>query len=51
MLAIGLLAVAGIGARYYLHGDLDVLHSVLSLFLSINLLISYWEACLFFRRD
>ena len=51
MLAISLPAVAGIGARYYLHRDLDVLHSVLSLFFSINLLISYWEACLFFRRD
>ena len=45
------LTLLGIGARYQVHGDLHVLHSLLSLFLSINLLIAYWEVCLFLRRD
>lgn len=49
-LVVGILALLGIGARYYAHADLKVIHFVLSLFFSINLLICYWEACLFFRR-
>ncbi len=51
VLVIALLAVAGVGARYYLNGDFHVLHGLFSLFFSVNLLICYWEACLFFRRD
>ncbi|MXZ72322.1 MAG: hypothetical protein F4Z04_12590 [Acidobacteria bacterium] len=51
LLAIALLALPGIGARYHLNGDFHVLHVVFSLFFSVNLLICYWEACLFFRRD
>ena len=50
-LVVTILALLGIGARYYAHGDLNAIHFVLSLFFSINLLICYWEACLFFRRD
>lgn len=50
-LAIAILALLGIGARYYIHGDLNAIHCVLSLFFSINLPICYWEACLFLRRD
>lgn len=50
-LVIAVLACTGIGTRYYIHGDLNLIHSVLSLFASVNLLICYWEACLFFRRD
>ena len=50
-LAVATLALLGIGGRYQVHGDLNALHSLLSLFLSINLLIAYWEICLFFRRD
>lgn len=50
-LVVAILALVGIGARYYARGDLNVVHFVLSLFFSINLLICYWEACLFFRRD
>jgi len=42
---------AGLGIRWQIHGRLDWIHAVLSLFLSINLLICYWEACLFLRRD
>lgn len=48
---IALLALLGIGTRYYVHADLNVLHCLFSLFFSINLLICYWEACLFLRRD
>ena len=50
-LAVATLTVLGIGARYQVHGDLNALHALLSLFLSINLLIAYWEIALFFRRD
>ncbi len=50
-LVVALLALPGIGARYYVHGVLDFVHVLLSLFFSINLMICYWEACLFFRRD
>ena len=50
-LAVASLALLGIGARFQVHGDLNVVHSLLSLFLSINLLICYWEVCLFLRRD
>ncbi len=50
-LVIAILALSGIGTRYYIHGDLNLIHSLLSLFFSVNLLICYWEACLFLRRD
>ena len=50
-LVIALLALFGIGTRYYFYGDLNVIHCLLSLFFSLNLLICYWEACLFFKRD
>ena len=50
-LVVAILALLGTGARYDAHGDLNVIHSLLSLFLSINLLICYWEVCLFLRRD
>ena len=36
---------------YRLHGDLNPYYLLLSLFLSINLLICYWEICLYLRRD
>lgn len=51
VLAVGLLALPGIGARYFVHGDLNAFHFILSLFFSINLLICYWEVCLFLQRD
>ena len=31
--------------------DIHVVHSALSLFFSVNLLICGWDACLFLRRD
>ncbi len=51
VLAVALLALPGIGVRYLLHGDLDAFQCLFSLFFSTNLLICYWEMCLFFRRD
>lgn len=51
VVAVGLLALPGIGVRYLLHGDLDVFQALLTLFFSISLVICYWEMCLFFRRD
>ena len=50
-LIVAILAFFGIGTRYWLHGDLNVIHCLLSLFFSVNLLICYWEICLFFRSD
>lgn len=49
--AIALLAAAGMALHYRTTGGLDLVYSLMSLFLSINLLISYWEICLFLRRD
>ena len=50
-LVIAVLALLGLGTRYYARGDLNLIHSALSLFFSINLLVCYWEICLYFRRD
>jgi len=50
-LVIALLALLGIGIRYHLHGDLHFIHFLFSVFFSTNLLVCYWEMCLFFRRD
>lgn len=51
VVVVAILASAGVGARYWARGDFDVIHAVLSLFFSTNLLICYWEACLFLKRD
>ena len=50
-LVVAVLTFAGIGARYWARGDFDVVHALLVLFFSINLVICYWEVCLFLRRD
>ena len=50
-MAIILLALPGIGARYAISGGVDAFHCLFSLFFAINLLICYWEMCLYFRRD
>ena len=44
-------AVAGIGVNYRVNGILNTYYCLLSLFFSINLLVCYWEMCLFWRRD
>ena len=51
VLVVALLTAAGIGYRYETRGDFNLIHAGLSLFFSINLLICYWELCLFFKRD
>ena len=51
VLAIVLLAVPGIVARYLIHEDLNAFYWLFCLFFSTNLVICYWEMCLFFRRD
>jgi len=48
---IALLAALGIGHRVYWHGGVDLTYVVFALFLSTNLVICFWEICLFFRRD
>lgn len=51
ILCVGVLIVGGLGTRYYLKQDLGVIHTILSVFFSINVLICWWEACLFLQRD
>lgn len=48
---IALLAALGIGHRVYWHEGVDLTYVVFALFLSTNLVICFWEICLFFRRD
>ncbi len=50
-LIVAVLALFGMGTRYYVHGDLNAIYFLLSLFFSINLLICYWEVCLFLRPE
>lgn len=50
-LVVAALTLLGIGTRYSIHGDGNLVHSLLSLFCSTHLLICYWEVCLFLRRD
>lgn len=48
-LAIALLAIPGIAVHIALHGGPNPFYILLSLFFSTNLIICYWELCLFFR--
>ena len=50
-LVVMLLTLLGVCTRYYLFWDFNVIHGLFSLFFSTNLLICYWEMCLFFKRD
>ena len=49
-LFVCVLIGAGLGTRYYLQQDLGLIHGALSVFFSINVLICYWEACLYLQR-
>jgi len=49
--AVGVQTLAWNAGFHRQHGGLDPTYFVLSLFLSINLLICYWEACLYLRRN
>ncbi len=48
---IGLLASLGLGVRYSMSGEAHFVHGLFSVYFSINLVICYWEMCLFWRRD
>jgi len=48
---VAALGLAGIVARFQIHGDLDPYHVLLGLFFSMNFLVSFWEICLYLRRD
>ncbi len=50
-LIVSALTGLGIGVRYAVHADVGAIHCLLSVFLSLNLLICYWEVCLFLRRS
>lgn len=50
-LKIAVLAALGIAHRGYWHGGIDITYVVFALFLSTNLVICFWEICLFLRRD
>ncbi len=51
VLIISTITLAGVGARLACCGDFNLLHAVLTLFFAINLVICYWEWCLFVKRD
>ena len=48
---IAVLGLVGVVARFLVYGDVDPNHVLLSFFFSMNLIVSYWEICLYFRRD
>ncbi|MCY3773236.1 MAG: hypothetical protein OXG98_14620 [Gemmatimonadetes bacterium] len=50
-LVVTLLALLGICTRYHFVGDINLIHCLMSLFFSTNLLVCYWEVCLFLKRD
>ena len=45
------LTLVGVVTRLSLYAELDALYVVFAVFFSTNLLISYWEICLFHKRD
>lgn len=51
VLIVTALTALGLATRYSMHAEVSAMHAVLSLFLSLNLMICYWEACLFLRRS
>ena len=50
-ICVGLLLVIGLGTRYYLKQDFSVIHAILSAFFSVNIVVCWWEACLFWQRN
>lgn len=51
VLVIVALTLIGVVTRLDQYAAVDVLYVVFAVFFSINLLISYWEICLFHKRD
>ena len=50
-LVVLILAGIGLAGRYAAGEEPGVVYAALGLFFSINLLVCFWEACLFFRRS
>lgn len=50
-LFVAILFIPAVGTRYYVHGDVNVIHAILCLFFSINLLICFWEICLLAQQE
>lgn len=48
---VAVLAGSGIGVSYAVHGGVSAWYYLLAVFLSINLLICYWELSLALRQD
>ena len=48
---VALSTATGIGVSYRVNGSLNACYCLMSLFFSVNLLVCYWEMCLFWRRD
>lgn len=48
---VALSTATGIGLSYRINGSLNACYCLMSLFFSVNLLICYWEICLYFRLD
>lgn len=44
--ALAIMQLALLGTRFYNSGDFNVVHGLLSLFFSTNLVVCYWEVCL-----
>lgn len=49
-LCVVILIVCGLGTRYFLKQEFSIVYVILSVFFSINILICWWEACLFLQR-
>lgn len=50
-LKIAVATLIGILLRLQTHGQLNFLHSLFCLFFLVNLMICYWDICLFFLRE
>ncbi len=50
-IVVALMFAAGVGLRLNTGGHISALYIAFSLYFSINLLICYWEICLYLRRD
>ncbi len=47
---VTILIICGLGTRYYLKQEFCTIYVILSVFFSFNILICWWEACLFLQR-
>ena len=50
-LFVALSTATGIGVSYRVNGSVNACYCLMSLFFSVNLLVCYWEMCLFWQRD